>query len=179
MRQNWQQWEVGLSDSTINQIIAEAEQQPASDATIFADNEVNSDIRTSTVRWIERHWVRDILWEYVKRANVDAFGVDVLNHAEMQFTEYHADNNGHYDWHHDVSWESFKNGDRKISITVQLSDPNEYEGGEFQFNEVESPTSKYKGSVLVFPSYLQHRVLPVTKGIRRSLVAWFYGPRWK
>ena len=71
--------------------------------------------------------------------------------------------------------------DRKLSVTVQLSDPSEYEGGGFEFLECPNPdeSSRKKGTVLVFPSYLKHRVLPVTKGTRKSLVAWFEGPRWK
>ena len=67
------------------------------------------------------------------------------------------------------------------TLIIQLSDSTEYEGGDFTFSEVESPnqTSKDKGTVLVFPSYLQHKVTPVTKGERKSLVAWFEGPQWK
>ena len=73
--------------------------------------------------------MRDLLWEYVKRANINAFGVDVDNYAEMQFTEYHGTENGHYHWHHDIHWTADVNSDRKLSITVQLSDPEDYEGG--------------------------------------------------
>ena len=59
-------------------------------------------------------------------------------------------------------------------------DTSEYEGGDFEFDEVKTTADfRSKGTVLVFPSYLRHRVLPVTSGIRRSLVAWFVGPRWK
>ena len=62
---------------------------------------------------------------------------------------------------------------------MQLSDPTDYEGGDFIFSEVETPAnSKQKGTVLIFPSYLSHKVLPITSGVRRSLEAWFEGPRW-
>ena len=78
--------------------------------------------------------------EYVKRANINAFGVDVDNYAEMQFTEYHGTENGHYHWHHDIHWTADVNSDRKLSITVQLSDPEDYEGGgTFEFDECETP----------------------------------------
>ena len=109
-----------------------------------------------------------------------AFNIDVDNQAEMQFTEYHAAQRGHYDWHQDVHWNGQAAADRKISITVQLSDGDDYEGGDFEFDDVKTNADfRSKGTVLVFPSYLRHRVLPVTSGTRRSLVAWFFGPRWK
>ena len=85
-----------------------------------------------------------------------------------------------YDWHYDVNWKGESAYDRKLSICVQLCNPSEYEGGNFEFDEVKTTADfRSKGTVLVFPSYLRHRVLPVTSGIRRSLVAWFVGPRWK
>jgi PKHD-type hydroxylase len=66
---------------------------------------------------------------------------------------------------------------RKLSLVCQLSDPSEYEGGELQINtgEIFTP-EKQKGTVILFPSYLLHRVTPVTKGTRRSLVLWIEGP---
>ena len=102
------------------------------------------------------------------------------NDVEIQYTEYHATEGGKYDWHHDVDWNNSGGTDRKLSLTVQLSDPSDYDGGYFEFLEVEQPpaSSKTKGAVLAFPSYLAHRVAPVTRGVRRSLVAWFHGPTW-
>lgn len=179
MRELWQLWSGAISDEQITSIISYAEQQPTEDATIFADKSVNTDVRTSTVRWLHDGALRDLLFEYIKQANIRAFSVNVENFAEMQFTEYHGTQNGHYDWHYDTHWDGEHNSDRKLSVTVQLSDPSEYEGGDFEFRDCETPQAKAKGSVLIFPSYLEHRVLPVTSGVRRSLVAWFYGPRWK
>jgi PKHD-type hydroxylase len=111
-----------------------------------------------------------------------SFRVQILRQkTEIQYTEYHATNRGKYDWHHDVDWNNPSGLDRKLSVTVQLSDPSEYEGGDFQFMEVEQPSeeAKTKGTILMFPSYLQHRVTPVTDGVRKSLVLWFTGPRWQ
>jgi len=180
MRNLWQLWSSDLSDDTVDKIISAGEVQPPVNATVFSDSQVNNNIRSSTVRWLHDRWVRDILWEYVKQANINAFSVDVMNYAEMQFTEYHATENGHYDWHHDIHWNAAVNSDRKLSITVQLSGPEDYEGGTFEFDECATPAdAKAKGTVLVFPSYLRHRVLPVTGGTRKSLVAWFHGPRWR
>ena len=179
LRELWQLWSGALSDEQVAQIISNGEKQAPVQAEIQAEGNVQTEVRTSTVRWLEDFGLRDMLFEYVKAANVRAFNVDVWNSAEIQFTEYHGTENGHYDWHYDVHWDGKTNSDRKISITVQLSDPSEYEGGNFEFRDCETPEAKTKGSVLVFPSHLEHRVLPVTSGIRKSFVAWFYGPRWR
>ena len=74
--------------------------------------------------------------------------------------------------------------DRKLSMTIQLSDSHEYEGGDFKFRDdiTNLPTKEQlrkKGTVLIFPSFLYHSVQPVTKGIRKSLVTWIEGPAWR
>ena len=86
---------------------------------------------------------------------------------------------GHYDWHMDTGPDQFSR--RKISITVQLSDPSEYEGGDLQLkiNSGHQNTPKGFGTVVIFPSYLLHRVTPVTGGLRKSLVLWITGPAFK
>lgn len=180
MRQQWQLWTGAASDEQVAQIIKAGELNSPEKATIFSNPNTDNETRKSIVRWVHDLSIRDFLWEYVKQANINAFGVDVANFAELQFTEYHASEGGHYDWHHDIDWAGEKPSDRKLSITVQLSDPSEYTGGDFQFNECETPANaKEKGTILVFPSYLQHRVTPVLSGTRKSLVAWFHGPRWR
>ena len=70
--------------------------------------------------------------------------------------------------------------DRKLSVVVQLTDPSDYEGGIFEFKTVETPANfKTRGSILVFPSYLEHQVTEITEGTRYSLVCWAEGPRWR
>ena len=74
---------------------------------------------------------------------------------------------------------------RKLSMTIQLSDPDDYEGGDFVFNVNQIGQSpdreqlRKKGTVLVFPSFIMHGVKPVTKGTRKSLVSWIEGPTWR
>lgn len=80
-----------------------------------------------------------------------------------------------FEWHLDVS--NRETSTRKLSISVQLSAPDDYEGGRFEFMpQGEIPFSRDRGSIIVFPSYLCHRVTRVTKGIRWSLVTWAHGP---
>tara|TARA_Y100000385_G_scaffold279085_1_gene328299 strand:- start:984 stop:1535 length:552 start_codon:yes stop_codon:yes gene_type:complete len=183
MRQNWQLWSGDLSDNQLKLINEKADKLPDINATIFSDSKVNTDVRRSKVKWLSHdNDVRGLLWGYVEEANRNAFGFDVTSVGDIQYTEYHATESGHYDWHHDIHWNGDKAYDRKLSVTVQLSGPEDYTGGGFEFNETQTPDydlSTKKGTVLVFPSYLQHRVKPVESGTRVSLVAWFEGPRWK
>lgn len=140
--------------------------------------------RSSRVGWIPKE--QDYLWLYKKlgalvtEANQQLWQFDLYGMAEpIQLTEYHAEDEGHYDWHTDVG--AGKTSLRKISITIQISDPNEYEGGELQFMSRRVPqiaTSK-AGSAAVFPSYLLHRVKPIAQGVRRSIVVWVSGPPFR
>ena len=180
MRQNWQMWSGGMSDQEISTIFLEALKLDTHTASTF--NNADTRVRSSEVSWLSgNNAVQDILWKYVTAANENAFKVQVENVCDIQYTEYHASKGGHYDWHIDVNWDGNGVRYRKLSVTVQLSHPNEYEGGGFEFAECQNPdaSSRIKGTVLVFPSYLQHRVLPITSGTRKSLVAWFEGPRWQ
>lgn len=149
-------------------------------AKVFKGNEENRDIRRSEIRWMTHNqWALDTLHWYAKEANRKAFNVDLDKVADIQYTQYFATDEGHYDWHHDIHWNNDAGYDRKLSITICLTDPDDYEGGDFEFNECGSPPRPNPGDVLVFPSYLRHRVTPVTRGTRTSIVAWFEGPRWR
>lgn len=180
MRSCWQLWAQGADQKALDWIEELAEETPSTEATIFS-GEINPEIRTSQVKWINSQELRDWLFIYVMQANANAFNIDVQNMAEIQYTIYNSSEQGHYNSHHDINWSSDEAFDRKISVTVQLSSTEEYEGGDFYFDEVEDVGAEVrtKGAVLVFPSYLRHRVTPVTRGVRKSLVAWFKGPRWR
>lgn len=176
-------WSGGIDEATVDKIIFETLAIKSEPAKIFSGSQENAVVRRSEVKWLTNNsFVRNLLWGYVQQANRVAFGFDVQPVGDIQYTEYNAENEGHYDWHHDIHWNQDTAFDRKLSVTVQLSSPEHYEGGDFEFSEVEMPDqadAKQRGTVLVFPSYLSHRVLPVTKGKRVSLVAWFEGPRWR
>lgn len=97
---------------------------------------------------------------------------------DIQFAEY-PEGAGFFDWHLDVGQSVHH---RKLSIIVQLSDEDEYEGGELQTMVSEQgiqTAPKSRGTVIIFPSFLLHRVTPVTSGIRRSLVCWASGPAFR
>lgn len=169
-----------FDEDEIAHIISIAAQSPKQAGTVFSTSDSAQTIRISTISWLNDKTLKDKLWHFVQLANNSSFDVEVSAHADMQFTCYEARDGGHYDWHHDVNWASQDDMDRKISLTIQLSCPDSYEGGDFEFEEIKSSANfRGKGSLLLFPSYLSHRVTPVTKGTRLSLVAWFCGPRWR
>ena len=179
MRELYQVWPSSLSAEHVDKIMAIARRQPIETATIFSSAECMQGIRSCTVRWLNNEWIQSLLWPYIEQANKGGFDVTVDRRVEMQFTEYSADQGDHYGWHHDVHWNGQSEFDRKLSITVQLSDSDEYEGGDFEFDELKTNADfRSKGTVLVFPSYLRHKIHPITLGTRRALVAWFFGPRW-
>ena len=152
--------------------------------------------RNSDIVWMSDTWIYKEIHPYVHRANQNAGWNFDWDHSEpCQFTKYKL--NQHYDWHADAWHEPYKdqqnsnlNGKiRKLSVTCQLTDGSEYQGGQLQFDSRNydphmRDESKHvittkdilpKGSIVVFPSFVWHRVLPVTKGTRYSLVIWNCG----
>jgi len=181
VRQNWRLFSGMVSPQeceNIKQICYESCR--LEDGGVFSGTDVTSvsSVRKTKVGWTEHPKLMAMAMHYLRLANRDAFSVDIDYLPPLQFGEYSAD--GFYDWHYDVNWEGQGPYDRKLSFVLQLSDPTTYEGGAFEFREIEQPTRfREQGSVLIFPSYLTHRVTPVTTGIRNSLVGWVEGPRWK
>jgi PKHD-type hydroxylase len=98
----------------------------------------------------------------------------------LQYTVYDGGKGDHYTWHSD-GYESNGKAYRKLSAILILSDPSEYEGGDLEvFIEVEPVRIEpIRGRLIVFPSYLLHRVTPVTKGVRKTLVSWISGDSFK
>ena len=186
MNNAWEVWPSALTAAECDAIVRRAELYADQSATVGFDKASRSDTayRSSNIRWLDPHRERDIvarLMQFVEASNRTNFGVDIVAPYEVQFTQYHGDQAGRYDWHHDVWLESPRPFDRKLSVVVQLSDPADYEGGAFEFFGLQHPGATFaaRGSMLIFPSFLQHRVLPVTQGLRQSLVTWVEGPRWR
>jgi PKHD-type hydroxylase len=181
MRQNWQLWEGVLSPSDCEEIISLCKETcEMQEATVFAQEQgaSNNGVRKTKIGWTEHPKIQAIVHKYAHLANRYAFNVDASLTVATQFGEYTG--GSHYDWHHDVNFSNEEYYDRKISVIVQLSDPSDYEGGDFQFKTIETPTGfKTQGSILCFLSYNEHRVTPVTEGTRYSLVNWMEGPRWR
>ena len=154
--------------------------------------------RNSDLVWMDDAWIYKELQPYVHLANKKAgWNFNWERSESCQFTKYKL--NQYYDWHCD-SWDKpyekegpDKGKIRKLSMTCQLTDGSEYEGGELEFDFRQydphmRDESKHlqkateilpKGSIIVFPSFVWHRVKPVTKGTRYSLVMWSTGYPYK
>jgi PKHD-type hydroxylase len=166
----------------------------------YKNTETNEEdnFRRTRIKWLAfndiwRGLYGDVL-EQVHRSNSNLWKFDLKQLRErFQYTEYHASENGHYDWHVDVGNDDATSY-RKISVTIQLSHPDEYEGGDLQIFESSDDfiseredksqipyrvVDRGLGTMAIFPSYVVHRVTPVTKGVRKSLVLWVGGKPFK
>jgi Rps23 Pro-64 3,4-dihydroxylase Tpa1-like proline 4-hydroxylase len=175
----WHKWY--LPSDLCNLIVAECDKNQNFDDAITGGG-LNRTIRDSEVSWIPRtHWINGIIWHYVWEANKNNFNYDIDGiHGQVQLTSYSPGE--YYQWHMDDMNEFEDIGNRKLSITIQLSDTEDYEGGQVQFLTSDNKPffgPRSKGSIIVFDSRMKHRVLPVTKGVRKSLVAWIGGPSWR
>ena len=177
--------------------------------------EATKGIRKSGNAWIEgSNWVAGFVLYYIMKANRENFMYDIegIDNNELQYTEYQEGE--YYDWHIDdninrcmINDKLLHSADnhgeniailageyiRKLSFSIQLSDPEDYEGGELEFKVSNYNSRKRgdfnldepfhapikKGTIIIFDSRVKHRVREVKSGVRKSLVGWVVGPRWK
>jgi PKHD-type hydroxylase len=152
-------------------------------ASIVGDTGYVDSVRKSKIKWITLDdttlWVYDKLKNFAIEANNTIWDFDLRSIVDpVQYTEYN-EGGDHYDWHLDIGPASINH--RKISIVVQLSDPDDYDGGDFELycgGEFKR-LPKLKGCAILFPSFLLHRVTPVTRGVRKTLVLWIGGGSFK
>jgi len=139
-------------------------------------------VRDSFVQFLFPNEVTD--WVFARLAGVIMgmneafFGFDLTAMEQgLQFTRYAAPGE-HYEWHIDRGMQT---GTRKLSLTLQLSDSDTYEGGDLElwFGGEPIKASRDRGMMTFFPSWAMHRVTPVTEGVRYSLVCWVSGPSFK
>ena len=182
---NFYFYENAFTEEELGYIIDWGESTDLQPGEIGSDTTLNvvSEIRQSEIGWIEfqegTQWIFDKLAYYALDANQEMnWNFNLMGFGdEMQYTKYYGTNKGHYSWHGDVGPGV---SHRKLSLVLQLTDPSEYEGGELEIS-IGSRTltvPKLKNSLAVFPSFVLHRVLPVTQGERRSLVTWISGQNY-
>jgi len=145
--------------------------------------------RECDITWIgnkpEDSFLRNLTWDCFTNSNREAFGFDIQYNGPIQYTVYREENAGHYNWHRDTYFTGPRCYDRKLTLIIQLSDSDEYEGGDlyiekdFNADAIDRNQLRQKGTIFIFPSFINHKVTPVTKGIRRSLVAWAEGPKFR
>ena len=146
--------------------------------------EPNHSVRRTTLNWLPKdHEYNKILLDYVMKANENVYHYDISKFTPCQFAQYNVGD--FYDYHQDSGhgYVEYEKETRKLSMTVQLSDSKDYEGGEFQFymgnEDPDIPPIQEQGSILIFDSRMYHRVTEVTKGVRYSLVSWVLGPHFR
>tara|TARA_R100000773_G_scaffold42366_1_gene39551 strand:- start:4140 stop:4712 length:573 start_codon:yes stop_codon:yes gene_type:complete len=150
---------------------------------------VDHNIRRSETFWINsfvQHLeIYQPIIELVRQVNQQFYGFDLVNPEALQVTKYDEKNRGFYKPHIDGVYDDVPSGGvvRKLSMSLQLTSPEYYKGGRFQFpddsEKFKEEDSLAQGTVIFFPSYIKHGVTPVTKGIRYSLVCWWLGPLFK
>ena len=149
------------------------------------DNVINLSIRNSKNCWIATdNWISGMMKHFVEVANNSFFNYDLTQWSDnIQYTVY-DEKKSHYNWHSDIVKSNFdSNLIRKLSISLILSDPSEYEGGEFQIMHMgDNKMSTMKppmGTAIIFSSTTRHRVRPIKSGKRISLVGWYGGPPFR
>ena len=168
-------------------IIQAGRAEPKQDAQVGSGKGIKSGVidtktRTSHISWIPFKKMVDMykdIERIMKTTNGNHFGFEGMQLTEpAQYTEYPE--GGFYDWHIDCDANGSKEPPvRKISMTLLLSPPNEFEGGELEIMAKDKVAKIKQGHAVFFASFLRHRVAPVTKGTRKSLVMWFGGPPFK
>jgi len=179
-------WEDFLSEDEINLLLAQPEWLLMNNAAVGNGDlgVVDANTRRSNVAWLANK--PDVTHIYARIAGVVAevnrqfFNFDLSGFYEpAQLTHYTQENQGFYDWHIDAGPSKTP---RKLSMSLLLSNPSEFEGGEFQVkthSDAAQTLECKRGRAWFFPSYTLHRVAPVTKGVRRSLVLWVGGPAFR
>lgn len=156
----------------------------ASDARLVGQNK-DHNLRRADLVWLDdvpgTDWVMDRIIDVVRDANRAVYQFDIEGFDESaQVARYGAEREGHFDWHSDVG-DGRLAARRKLTMVVQLSRPDSYEGGTLQVQPSAHVTEapREQGTATLFPSYLLHRVTPVTEGERHSLTIWAHGPAFR
>jgi len=188
-------FENAFTDEEIKLIQEEAMKVPPTVGKTGKEGSDNENFRKSEIRWLNGNapytdgdkvytgddfiWLYERLWNMIEEANRNLWNFNVSSGRDaIQHTIY-KEGGGHYDWHMDCGSKEMRH--RKVSLTVQLTDGDDYEGGELQLWRGQTPLNapRGKGTVVIFPSYMMHRVTEVTKGTRESLVLWVGGDHYR
>jgi len=179
-------WENYFTNDELKLIVEYCENKKLETGTVTGDKKIDKETRISKINFTqpdeENRWIFDKLNNFVQLVNNKFYGFDLIGYNMFQYSTYNSKEHGHYDWHIDShlgSIDGSNNGlHRKLSMTLLLNE--DFEGGDFEINMSKpQKINVKKGMAIFFPSFVLHRVSPVTKGIRKSLVIWVEGPRWK
>ena len=175
-------WYLGkLPVEVCDQAKKELSQLPMREAAMGIAGEVKQETQRNTAVVFAPFdfWLGKDMEAHANQANIQCgWNYDIPSREAIQFAQYGVGQ--HYDWHVDYFPLAGQETDRKVSVVCLLNDPSEFEGGNFQIRLYSQYTAPLeKGSIIAFPSILEHRVTPVTSGVRYSATMWFHGPRFK
>ena len=181
-------WEGALAAEELDAIEQYSDGLGHHDAALSGNRaSYDQNIRITKVAWVERNALTNGFYARMEQIviglNRQFFQYDLTGLAPIQYAIYNGSEQGHFDWHVDYGREKGheQHQPRKLSLSLQLSDSSGYEGGELQArvrSKIEI-APKIRGTLIAFPSYVLHRVTPVTSGIRKSLVIWALGPEYR
>lgn len=174
--------EFAIPDKFIDLISEECDllSENLKESSVFGGKQMKY-MRSSKNAWIPAdYWISKFCYQYIEEANKGIFQYDIYGFEDLQFAVYSEGN--YYNWHNDCSSNIQEKTERKLSFILQLSNYDDYSGGEVQFLDQDNNLKilpKTKGSVIIFDSRTRHRVKKIKKGIRKSLVGWVRGPKWR
>jgi len=180
--ETWCYVEDAFSSEEVNKIIQAGEKENIIQAQVYS-NITDNNARNTSISWIpssdkDNEWLFRRLTDIISNINKKFFNYDITTLQNLQYSIYQQ--GGFYKDHVDIMSLTVM-GNRKLSFSIMLTDPEEYKGGELllktSFNPIETP--KKRGTVVFFPSYVLHEVTPVTEGTRKTLVGWVLGPNFK
>jgi len=187
---SWAYWDQAFTSEELDSIVQYCQKQGTETSCILGttDQKDTERVRISDVKFHQRtsetSWIFDRFNDIIVRLNERFYGFNLNGYESFQYTEYDSSKLGKYDWHMDTQMGVNTLGaTRKLSVVLNLTEQGQdYEGGNFNLNvgmeEEPENVPLSRGRVIVFPSWMIHRVTPVTQGIRRSIVIWVIGPKF-
>lgn len=179
-------WENAFTPAELDAIVAYGDRLRLEKATVVYDGDnsgADGPLRITRTAWIPRAaetaWLYDRLERVIRTLNAQIYHFDLTGFSDLlQYTVYDSAEQGHFDWHVDQVPHT---AHRKLSASLQLSDPASYEGCNLELHGGRQtlPVPRTRGALSAFPSYAMHRVTPITRGVRKALVLWAAGPRFR
>jgi PKHD-type hydroxylase len=183
MKNAFMQWDDAFTPGELDAVVEYGDRMVHQKAQLAAKVDNDADVRITRVAWLAPNRETSALYErivqIVRKLNDEIYRFDVNGLENIQYTVYDGTEGGHYHWHIDHGPHNPK--PRKISLSIQLTDPSQYEGCELQFQVSHKigVAPRTRGTIIAFPSFLLHRVTPIISGTRKALVVWATGPEFR
>lgn len=182
---NWYwKWDNVIPHNFCDLVLANCKWKSANQGSVSVSNNtyaVDENIRSTDVIWEGFMTpIGSVMQAYTSAANQQAeWNYDISSMEEVQIGKYDAKKEAYYDWHIDTEV-PLTGKQRKLTAVILLNDPTEFEGGQLEIEHADKNNLlPSKGSIVVFPSFMRHRVTKVTKGVRYTAVAWVSGPAFR